>query len=60
MAKKSIEEIARDILNGLYGNRQQCGTEWQKYTYAIMQARAIHAGDIEVDPQWLINKTYSK
>ena len=44
--QKAIESIANDIQNGIYGWTQKCGTEWQKWTYALMQAKKVYDGDL--------------
>jgi hypothetical protein len=44
-----IEAIAKGIIQGYYGSTQQCGTEWQKWTYAVLQANKIYQGDWKVD-----------
>jgi hypothetical protein len=51
---EKIEAIAKDILAGYYGSTQNCGTETQKYTYALLQAQKIYNGDLFIDP----NHTY--
>ena len=35
---------------GYYGEKQKCGTEYQKWTYAVLQADKIYRGD------WIVNK----
>ncbi len=45
-----IEAIAKDIMGGLYGTQQKCGTEWQKWTFALLQAQKIYDGDLIIDP----------
>ena len=45
-----IHEIARGIMAGYYGSRQKCGTEYQKWTYAVLQADKIYKGD------WIVDK----
>ena len=42
--QQAIEAIANDIQDGIYGWTQKCGTEWQKWTYSLMQARKIYNG----------------
>jgi hypothetical protein len=44
--QQKIEAIAHDIQNGIYGWTQKCGTEWQKWTYSLMQAKKIYEGDL--------------
>ena len=48
---QAIEAITRDILAGLYGTTQNCGTETQKYTYAYLQAKRIYNGELIIDPK---------
>ena len=33
-----------------YGTKQQCGTEYQKWTYALLQAERILMGELIVNP----------
>ena len=40
--QQKIENIASDIVSGIYGTTQKCGTEWQKWTYALLQANKIY------------------
>ena len=47
--QQKIEAIAHDIQNGIYGWTQKCGTEWQKWTYSLMQAKKIYEGDLIID-----------
>ena len=47
--QKAIEAIANDIQDGIYGWTQKCGTEWQKWTYSLMQAKKIYEGDLIID-----------
>ena len=47
--QQAIEAIANDIQNGIYGWTQKCGTEWQKQTYSLMQARKIYDGKLIID-----------
>ena len=44
--QKAIEAIANDIQDGIYGWTQKCGTEWQKWTYSLKQARKIYDGEL--------------
>ena len=44
--QQKIENIASDIISGIYGTTQKCGTEWQKWTYALLQANKIYNGDL--------------
>lgn len=48
---QKIEKIAQGIMAGYYGEQQQCGTEWQKWTYAVLQANKIYKGDWVVDKE---------
>ena len=43
--QQAIESIANDIQEGIYGFTQKCGTEWQKWTFALQQARKIYDGE---------------
>ena len=45
-----IHEIARGIMAGYYGSRQKCGTEYQKWTPAVLQADKIYKGE------WIVDK----
>jgi len=47
---EKIEKIAQGIMAGYYGTKQQCGTEYQKWTHAVLQADKIYQGD------WVVNK----
>ncbi len=47
--QQAIESIAHDIQDGVYGWTQKCGTEWQKWTYSLMQARKIYNGELIID-----------
>jgi len=47
---EKIEKIAQGIMAGYYGEKQKCGTEYQKWTYAVLQADKIYRGD------WVVNK----
>lgn len=47
---EKIEKIAQGIMAGYYGEKQRCGTEYQKWTYAVLQADKIYRGD------WIVNK----
>ena len=47
---EKIEAIAKGIMAGYYGEKQQCGTEYQKWTYAVLQADKIYKGD------WIVDK----
>jgi len=35
---------------GYYGEKQKCGTEYQKWTYAVLQADKIYSGE------WIVDK----
>ena len=48
---QKIEAITKDILAGLYGTTQNCGTETQKYTYAYLQAQKVYEGELIIDPK---------
>ena len=48
--QQHIEEIAKDIMAGLYGTKQKAGTEWQKWTFALLQAQKIYDGELLIDP----------
>lgn len=47
---EKIEKIAQGIMAGYYGEKQKCGTEYQKWTYAVLQADKIYSGD------WIVDK----
>lgn len=47
---QKIEKIAQGIMAGYYGEKQKCGTEWQKWTYAVLQADKIYQGE------WIVDK----
>ena len=47
--QQAIEAIAQDIQDGIYGWTQKCGTEWQKWTYSLMQATKIYNGELIID-----------
>ena len=49
---QKIEAITKDILAGLYGTTQKCGTETQKYTYAYLQAQKVYEGELIIDPKY--------
>ena len=49
---QAIEAITKDILAGLYGTTQNCGTETQKYTYAYLQAQKIFEGELLIDTNY--------
>jgi hypothetical protein len=46
---EKIEKIAQGIMAGYYGEKQKCGTEYQKWTYAVLQADKIYKGDYIVN-----------
>jgi len=47
---EKIDKIAQGIMAGYYGEKQKCGTEYQKWTYAVLQADKIYRGE------WIVNK----
>ena len=53
-----IDTIARGIMASYYGSRQRCGTETQKWTYAILQAREIFKGDCKIDKDALSDEAF--
>ena len=53
-----IDTIARGIMASYYGSRQRCGTETQKWTYAILQARDIFEGKYKIDKDELSEEAY--
>jgi len=55
---QKIDTIARGIMARYYGSRQRCGTETQKWTYAILQAREIFAGDSIINKNDLSNEAF--
>tara|TARA_R100000988_G_C3864687_1_gene100939 strand:+ start:50 stop:253 length:204 start_codon:yes stop_codon:yes gene_type:complete len=48
---EKIEKIAQGIMAGYYGEKQRCGTEYQKWTYAVLQADKIYKGDYVVNKE---------
>ena len=48
---EKIEAIAKGIMAGYYGEKQKCGTEYQKWTYAVLQADKIYKGEWMVDKE---------
>tara|TARA_Y100000592_G_C5312836_1_gene241020 strand:- start:303 stop:506 length:204 start_codon:yes stop_codon:yes gene_type:complete len=46
---EKIEKIAQGIMAGYYGKKQKCGTEYQKWTHAILQADKIYKGELIVN-----------
>ncbi len=44
-----IDTIARGVMAGYYGCKQKCGTEFQKWTHAVLQADQIYKGDLVID-----------
>ena len=55
---QKIDTIARGIMASYYGSRQRCGTETQKWTYAILQAREIFKGDSKIDENDLSDEAF--
>ena len=53
-----IDVIAQGIMASYYGSRQRCGTETQKWTYAILQARDIFEGKYKIDKDDLSEEAY--
>ena len=53
-----IDTIARGIMASYYGSRQRCGTETQKWTYAILQAREIFSGDSKINENDLSDEAF--
>ena len=47
---EKIEAIAKGIMAGYYGEKQKCGTEYQKWTHAVLQADKIYKGE------WIVDK----
>ena len=48
---QKIEKIAEGIMAEYYGTKQDCGTEYQKWTYALLQAERILKGDLVINPK---------
>ncbi len=48
-AIREIEEIAMKIMANK--SSQTCGTEYQKWTYALLQAEKIFRGELVIDPK---------
>jgi hypothetical protein len=55
---QTIDAIARGIMASYYGSRQRCGTETQKWTYAILQAREIFSGDSKINENDLSDEAF--
>jgi hypothetical protein len=55
---QTIDTIARGIMASYYGSRQRCGTETQKWTYAILQAREIFSGDSKINENDLSDEAF--
>ena len=53
-----IDIIARGIM-ARYGTRQNSGTEFQKWTYAVLQADEIYKGDLIIDETSLNEEAYN-
>ena len=53
-----IDTIARGVMAGYYGCKQKCGTEFQKWTHAVLQANEIYKGDLVIDAEELSNEAY--
>jgi len=47
---EKIDKIAQGIMAGYYGEKQKCGTEYQKWTYAVLQADKILMGELLLNP----------
>ena len=48
---EKIDKIAQGIMAGYYGEKQKCGTEYQKRTYAVLQADKIYRGELIVNKE---------
>ena len=44
-----IDTIARGVMAGYYGCKQNAGTEFQKWTHAVLQADQIYKGDLLIN-----------
>ena len=44
-----IETIAQGVMAGYYGCKQNAGTEYQKWTHAVLQADQIYKGNLIID-----------
>ena len=53
-----IDTIAQGIMASYYGSRQRCGTETQKWTHAVLQAREIFEGKCKIDENDLSEEAY--
>jgi len=53
-----IDVIARGIMAKYYGSTQNCGTNYQKWTYAILQARDIFEGNYKIDKNDLTDEAF--
>jgi hypothetical protein len=55
---QKIDAIARGVMAEYYGSKQRCGTETQKWTYAILQARNIFEGNYKIDKNHLSDEAF--
>lgn len=55
---QKIDAIARGVMAEYYGSKQRCGTEFQKWTYAILQARDIFEGNYKIDENDLSDEAF--
>jgi hypothetical protein len=55
---QKIDAIARGVMAEYYGSKQRCGTEFQKWTYAILQARDIFEGNYKIDKNDLSDEAF--
>tara|TARA_R110002020_G_scaffold27115_4_gene87316 strand:- start:435 stop:644 length:210 start_codon:yes stop_codon:yes gene_type:complete len=53
-----IDIIAQGIMAGYYGSKQNAGTEFQKWTYAVLQAMEIYKQDMIINVETLSNEAY--
>jgi hypothetical protein len=53
-----IDTIARGVMAGYYGCKQNAGTEFQKWTHAVLQADQIYKGDLVIDADGLSEEAY--
>ena len=53
-----IDVIAQGIMAKYYGSTQNCGTHFQRWTYAVLQARDIFEGKYKINEDELSEEAY--
>ena len=53
-----IDVIAQGIMAKYYGSTQNCGTHFQRWTYAVLQAREIFEGKYKIDKNDLSDEAF--